>query len=99
MATLVLDSVSLSTSIVTGAPVHVVRMVLDGLHLLLTPGPAPGDAGEGGGDAERRSRTVSSPSVCVMDVEWLELTLKHCSNALLNDDFHKVSYMTPSPDG
>lgn len=78
MATLVLDSVSLSTSVVTGAPVHVVRGVLDGLHLLLTP-------------ASLRPGARGAPhSVCVLDVEWLEVTLRHCDNALLDDAFQKV---------
>lgn len=76
MATLVLDFVSLSTSVVAGAPVHVVRVVLDGLHLLLTP--------------SRTNSATPSHSVCVLDVEWLEVTLRHCNNALLNQDFPNV---------
>lgn len=77
--TVVLDSASVSTSLVTGAPVHVVRVVLDGLHLLLTPTPPDLTTGERG-----------QHSVCVLDVEWMELTLKHCNNALLSKDFQQV---------
>ena len=80
-ATVVLDSVSMSTSVVTGAPVHVVRVVLDGLHLLLTPHPVPSHPLPPG---------KSGHSVCVLDMEWLELTLKHCNNALLSKDFQQV---------
>lgn len=83
VATLVLDSVSLSTSVVGGAPVHVVNVVLDGLHLLLTPSrPRPQDGAE--------QRSEGGPSVCVMDLEWLQVTFKHCDNALLHEDFQKV---------
>lgn len=78
VATLVLDFVTLSTSVVAGTPVHVVRVVLDGLHLLLTP--------------SRTNSATSSHSVCVLDVEWLEVMLRHCNNALLNQDFPNVCY-------
>ena len=75
---MVLDSLSVSTSVVTGAPVHVLRVVLDGLHLLLTP-----TAGEGS--------VSSAHSVCVLDVEWLEINLRLCDNQLMdNDTFQKV---------
>lgn len=83
VATVVLDSVSLSTSVVTGAPVHVVRVVVDGLHLLLTPSkPHP--------QPQARSKAASGHSVCVMELEWLEITFKHCDNALLSEDFQRV---------
>ena len=81
VATLVLDFVSLSTSVVSGAPVHVVRVVLDGLHLLLTP-------------SRTSNATPSHHSVCVLDVEWLEVTLRHCNNAMLNQDFPNVRMYT-----
>lgn len=86
MATLVLDSVSLSTSVVAGAPVHVVRVVLDGLHLLLSPcKPHP--------QSQRKDEGATGHSVCVMELEWLEVTFKHCDNALLNEDFQKVCHV------
>ena len=67
---------------VAGAPVHVVRVVMDGLRLLLTPTqPHP--------QAEAADK-VRGHSVCVMEVEWLEVNFKHCDNTLLNEDFQKV---------
>lgn len=76
VATVLLDSVSLSTSLVTGAPVQVVRVVLDGVYLLLANQP--------------QSQSPPSHSVCVLEVEWLEFTLRLCNNSLLNEDFQKV---------
>ena len=96
VATVVLDSISVSTSVVTGAPVHVVRVVLDGLHLLLTPHPSnipatPTGKGVGSQTSVRGGRDPPvSHSVCILDVDWLELTLKHCNNALLGKDFEQV---------
>ncbi len=80
-----LDSVSVSTSVVSGAPVHVVRVVLDGMHLLLTPHP-PHTPPMG----RREGPPAGCHSVCVLDMEWFELTLKHCNNALLSKDFQQV---------
>jgi len=97
VATVVLDLVSLSTSIVAGAPVHVLRMVLDGAYLLLTATKSPPTTTFSSSSpyplssSGSRSSSVCSSSVCVVELEWLELTLRHCDSALLNKEVQKVS--------
>ena len=81
VATLVMDSISLSTSIVGGAPVHVVRVVLDGIYLLLTSSHC----------GKHKKPLGGSHSVCVVEVEWLEATLRLCNNDLLNEELQRVS--------
>lgn len=76
------DSVNMSTSVVTGAPVHVVRVVLDGFYVLLAAKQTRG--GQSSGDFGH--------SVCVMEVEWFELTVRLCNSSLLNEDFQEVCY-------
>ena len=97
VATVVLDSGSMSTSIVTGAPVHVVSMVLDGVYLLLTatkPTPSGKPTSQSPSSSflsSSSSPTSHSHSVCVIEVEWLCFTLRHCNNSILNEEVQKVS--------
>ena len=86
----------MSTSIVAGAPVHVLRVVLDGAYLLLTATKAPPTTTSSSfpyssSSSGSPSSSVCSSSVCVMELEWLELTLRHCNSALLNKEVQKVS--------
>lgn len=79
---LCLDSVSLSTSLVTGAPVLVLRLVTDGVYLLLAheqyehPDPKQG-------------------FVCVLEMEWFELTVRLCDNTQLGEEYHQLFARLP----
>ena len=70
------DSVSLSTNLVTGAPVLVLKLVVDGTYLSLAS----------------RQPDSSTPlnHVCVMEMEWFELTLRLCDNSHFAGDYQKV---------
>jgi hypothetical protein len=79
------DSVSLSTNLVTGAPVLVLKLVVDGTYLSLANqqlrhrGAAKGGGGPG-----------SMHHVCVLEMEWFELTLRLCDNSQFGGDYQKV---------
>ncbi|XP_064403938.1 autophagy-related protein 2 homolog B-like isoform X2 [Halichondria panicea] len=79
---LTLDSVSVSTSLVTGAPVMVVRLIADNTQILLSheqvhqPDPKQG-------------------FVCVVEMEWFECTLRLCSNDLLGEEDQELFSRLP----
>ena len=84
---------SLSTNLVTGAPVLVLKLVVDGTYLSLANqqlhqqhGASSGGGGGNGGG--------SSPGpllhVCVLEMEWFELTLRLCDDSQFGGDYQKV---------
>ena len=92
------DSVSLSTNLVTGAPVLVLKLVVDGTYLSLanqqlqrhTGSSSDAGTGGGGGATGRHASAGSMHHVCVLEMEWFELTLRLCDNSLFGGDYQKV---------
>ena len=93
------DSMSLSTNLVTGAPVLVLKLVVDGTYLSLANqqqhqqrGAGSGGGGGGGnGGGSGRASPGSLLHVCVLEMEWFELTLRLCDNSQFGgEDYQKV---------
>ena len=79
-----LDSVSLSTNLVTGAPVLVLKLVVDGTYLSLA-NQQQRSSGSGVPNS-----TAAMHHVCVLEMEWFELTLRLCDNSQFGGDYQKV---------
>lgn len=104
------SSIQLSTSIVAGSPLLVVRILVDHTHLALSDVyQKPASLREG--MCVRLAETSScielpvcgyhmylviSPSldyVCVLDLDWFELTLRLCNTAQFEEESQKVQYI------
>ena len=75
-----MDTISLSTSVVTGSPVLVVRLVMDGTYLLLSNEQ----------QQHAVSPVVSAEPVCVLEMEWFEMTFRLCNSDQFEGDYQKV---------
>ena len=79
------DSVSLSTNLVTGAPVLVLKLVVDGTYLSLANRQQLGAV-----PSSSMANATARDHVCVLEMEWFELTLRLCDNSQFGGDYQKV---------
>ena len=80
------DTVSLSTNLITGAPVLVLRLVVDGTYLSLANLHLPG----GVASSLANPTPKAGDHVCVMEMEWFEMSLRLCDNSQFAGDYQKV---------
>jgi len=74
---LMIQSVSLSTNVVTGSPLLVVKLIVDGAYLFLS-------------NSQEDTTSQQQNWVCVMEMDWFEMTLRLCNNAQCEGDYQKV---------
>ena len=72
----------------TGAPVLVLKLVVDGTYLSLANQQQHGDGSGYGGHGS--PGTTAGHHVCVVEMEWFEMTLRLCDNSLLGEADQKV---------
>ena len=77
----------------------VLKLVVDGTYLSLAnqqqhqqrgAGSGGGRGGGGNGGGSGRASPGSLLHVCVLEMEWFELTLRLCDNSQLGGDYQKV---------
>jgi autophagy-related protein 2 len=76
-ALLSVSSVQLSTSLVVGSPLLVVRVLVDHTHLALS-------------NTRHQPPSLSEDYVCVLDLDWFELTLRLCNTAQFEEESQKL---------
>ena len=80
------DTVSLSTNLVTGAPVLVLRLVIDGTYLSLANRHLSG----GVASSLTNPAPKAADHICVLEMEWFEMSLRLCDNSQFAGDYQKV---------
>lgn len=77
-----------------GAPVLVLKLVVDGTYLSLANRQSPTVVGV----ASSLPGSFPPPlnHVCVLEMEWFELTLRLCDNSQFAGDYQKVCLLTVS---
>ena len=63
----------------------VLKLVVDGTYLSLANQRQEGGSSNGGGNS-----TAAMHHVCVLEMEWFELTLRLCDNSQFEGDYQKV---------
>ena len=92
-------SVQLSTSLVAGSPLLVVRLLVDHTNLALSDSPPHHPPSLRGTQYTSSCGSLSfclsvfssSDYVCVLDLDWFELTLRRCNKAQFEEESQKVA--------
>ena len=68
----------------------VLKLVVDGTYLSLANRQQPLRRGSGRGGGGGHAGPGSMHHVCVVEMEWFELTLRLCDNSQFGGDYQKV---------